>query len=102
MLPVGGIALLVETGVVWDPWLWVVEKVLNGWIVEKLELAPEVIVVPVEGLPLLVGAMVIVTSAVVSPPVLRLEKVVLLSIDVNKEEISVATEPPEVPAMLPP
>lgn len=77
---------------VWDPWLWVVEEVLNGWIVEKLELAPEVIVVPVKGMPLLVGATV-VTGVVASLPVLRLEKVVLLSIEVNKEEISVETEP---------
>lgn len=57
--------------------------------------------IPVEGIPLLVGAMV-VTGVVVSLPVLRLEKVVLLSIEVNKEENSVETEPPEVPAMLPP
>lgn len=40
VLPVEGIALLVETGVVWDPWLWVVEEVLIGWIVEKLGLHP--------------------------------------------------------------
>ena len=92
-LPVGGKALLVETGVVWNAWLWVAEEVLNGCIVEKVELAPEVIVIPVKGIPLLVGATVVVTSAVVSLPVSRLEKVVLLSIEVNKEEISVETEP---------
>ena len=91
VLPVGEIALLVETVLVRDAWLWVVGS---------LELAPEVIVIPVEGIPLLVGAMV-VTGVVVSLPVLRLEKVVLLSIEVNKEETPVETEPPEVPAMLP-
>ena len=70
-------------------------------VVDKLELAPEVIVVPVKGIALLVGATV-VTGGVASLPVLRLEKVFLLSIEVNKEEISVETEPPEVPAKLPP